>query len=65
LDVARVEGSALNAAEQRLLRLQREGAEIAIVRDRIARGGQQRHDARLVALAGDAQHGLIRLARRQ
>ncbi len=57
LDDARVEPSAARADEQRRIGLGRAaGPRGEVVVDRRPHQGQQRHHARLAALAGDAQH---------
>ncbi len=55
LDDPRTERTALGAAEQRFVALQWPGAQRDIALDRPAHLRQQRHDAGLVAFAGDAE----------
>ena len=51
--------AALGAAEQRLVRLQRIGAELHVAGDGLAHDGEHRHQPLLAALAVDAQHVAI------
>ena len=55
LDDSLLQRAALGPAKDRLIGLQMIGAELAVEIDGLHGGGQQRHHARLAALAGDAQ----------
>ncbi|ENN89583.1 hypothetical protein RHSP_59864 [Rhizobium freirei PRF 81] len=57
LDDARLQLAAAGAAKERTVRIEMVGANLAVVIDRLDNDRQQRHQPRLVALAGDAQGG--------
>src|SRR6185437_5993953 len=61
LDEARRQLAPLGAAEHLLARRQREGAELEIILDRGANRSDERHEARLVALAGYAEGGTVEI----